>query len=235
MTQAVQVHPMISIIVPVCKELDGIASFVRHLKKVFSGHGHEIIVVDGSPEKETVSALNMLEIQAVSSGKGRGKQMNAGAAMARGNILLFLHSDTLLPDNAPGLILKELGSQKEIIGGAFSLGIDSRQWSMKLIQLGANIRTCLTRVPYGDQAIFIQKDYFLDSGGFKEIPIMEDLELMTRIRKKNGRIVIIKEKVLTSSRRWNKEGAAKCTLRNWFLRLLYHFGVSPHRLTGFYQ
>jgi rSAM/selenodomain-associated transferase 2 len=235
MSQNLPIHPLISVIVPVYKEQEPINAFVRHLIKVFAGHDHEIIVVDGSPELETVSALNVEGIQAVSSGKGRGKQMNAGAARARGRILLFLHSDTRLPDKAPELIFKAVRADKDIIGGAFSLGIDSRQWSIKLIQLGANIRTSLTRVPYGDQAIFIRKDYFHETKGFKEIPIMEDLEMMTRIKKNGGRIVVLKNKAMTSPRRWKKEGTAKCTFRNWFIRILYHCGVSPDRIAGFYR
>ena len=229
------VHPVISVIVPVYREQASINAFARHLLKVFAGHDCEIIVVDGSPELETVSALNTKGIQAVSSGKGRGKQMNAGAAMARGRILLFLHSDTRLPDNAPELIPREMEAESDIIGGAFSLGIDSSHRSIKLIELGANIRTALTRVPYGDQAIFIRKDYFHETGGFREIPIMEDLEMMTRIKKKGGRIVILKNKVMTSPRRWQKEGTARCTLRNWFIRTLYHCGVSLDRIAGFYR
>jgi predicted glycosyltransferase involved in capsule biosynthesis len=121
------------------------------------------------------------------------------------------------------------------MGGAFSLGIDDDRIFLKLIEWFANLRSRLTRVPYGDQSIFIRKHCFDRVGGFMEIPIMEDLELMTRIRKQGRRIHILKQKSVTSSRRWNKEGIAACTLRNWLIRLLYHLGVPADRLAAFYK
>jgi GT2 family glycosyltransferase len=121
------------------------------------------------------------------------------------------------------------------MAGAFSLGIDSRQWSLKLIEKAANLRSCLTRVPYGDQGIFMRRDFFREMGGFPEIPIMEDLELMTRIRKQGCKIAILPEKSRTSPRRWKKEGTARCTLRNWIIRIFYHFGVSTDTISRYYR
>lgn len=230
-----QIHPVISVIVPVYREQEAINYFAQQLLKIFSGPGYEIIIVDGSPEQESISALNVSGITAVSSDKGRGRQMNVGASMARGQILLFLHSDTLLPDNAPDLIINALLSERSILGGAFSLRIDSKKWALKLIEFMANIRSLMTRVPYGDQAIFIRKDIFHKIGGFREIPVMEDLELMTRIKKQGNSIVILPQKAVTSARRWEKEGISRCTLRNWFIRVLYHLGVPAEKVGRFYS
>ena len=118
-------HTTISVIVPVYKEQDGINPFLEHLVEIFSGQEHEIIVVDGSPGLETLSAVDVQGINAISSDKGRGKQMNAGASMARGEVLLFLHSDTLLPENASELISDVFRTDENIMAGAFSLGIES--------------------------------------------------------------------------------------------------------------
>ncbi len=235
MAHPVKARTMISVIVPVYKEQDGINPFLEHLVESFSGQEREIIVVDGSPGLETLSAIDVQDVKAISSDKGRGKQMNAGASMARGEVLFFLHSDTLLPDNAPELIASALRADRDIMAGAFSLGIDSRQWSLKLIELAANIRSSRTRVPYGDQGIFIRKDYFREIGGFREMPIMEDLELMTRIKKLGGKIAILPEKSMTSPRRWEKEGIARCTLRNWLIRVFYHCGISEGTISRYYK
>lgn len=230
-----QMHPVISVIVPVYREQEAINCFAQQMLRIFPGHRCEIIIIDGSPDQETISALNVSEVTAVSSGKGRGRQMNIGASMARGQVLLFLHCDTLLPDSAPDLIIKALSAENNIMGGAFSLRIDSEKWALKIIEFMANIRSRMTRVPYGDQAIFIRKDFFHKVGGFREIPVMEDLELMTRIKKQGASIVILPQKAVTSPRRWEKEGIAMCTLRNWFIRVLYHLGASAERVGRFYR
>ena len=115
------------------------------------------------------------------------------------------------------------------------MGIQSGRRVFRLIETGASLRSRITRVPYGDQAIFIRKDYFESIGGFSEIPLMEDVELMRRIKKGGGRIFIIPQKVMTSPRRWEKEGIVYCTLRNWTLITLYFLGVPPEKLTAFYK
>jgi rSAM/selenodomain-associated transferase 2 len=225
----------ISVIVPVFQEASTIHGFLKTVQAVFPAPVHEIIVVDGSPAGDTLAAVALPQVKTIHSRKGRARQMNRGAAMAKKEILLFLHADTRLPENAPELITNLLSGNPALMGGAFSLGIDDDRIFLKIIEWFANLRSRLTRVPYGDQSIFLKKDYFQKMGGFMEIPIMEDLELMTRIRKKGGRIHILKQKSLTSSRRWNEEGIAVCTLRNWLIRLLYHLGIPADRLAAFYK
>ncbi|MEX1298165.1 MAG: TIGR04283 family arsenosugar biosynthesis glycosyltransferase [Desulfotignum sp.] len=225
----------ISVIVPVFREAETINQFLGTVQKVFPAPGHEIIVVDGSPERETLAAIHLPQIRQSGSGKGRARQMNRGAAMAKGTILLFLHADTMLPGNAADVITHTLLRDPGLAGGAFSLGINDDRLPLKIIEWSANLRSRLTRAPYGDQSLFFRKAYFDRVGGFREIPIMEDLELMTRIRKQGGRIHILMQKSVTSSRRWKKEGIVACTLRNWLIRLLYHLGVSADRLAAFYR
>lgn len=225
----------ISVIVPVFREAKTIDAFLETVQTAFPAPGHEIIVVDGSPEGDTLAAGDFLQVQVIRSGRGRARQMNRGATMAKGEILLFLHFDTRLPGDAPELMATLLSGDPDLVGGAFSLGIDDDRFPLRVIEFFANLRSRMTRVPYGDQSIFFRKDHFDRVGGFSEIPIMEDLELMTRIRKKGGRIHILKQKSVTSSRRWKKEGIAVCTLRNWLIRLLYHLGVPADRLAKFYK
>ena len=123
---------------------------------------------------------------------------------------------------------------KEYSAGAFLLGIDAPGLPFRIIEWSSSLRSRLTRVPFGDQAVFMRRDYFQEIGGYKEIPLMEDVELMLRIRSKGDRITFVPEKVLTSPRRWDKEGILACTLRNWTIRALYLFKVPPEKLARFY-
>jgi rSAM/selenodomain-associated transferase 2 len=168
------------------------------------------------------------------SEKGRAKQMNAGASVANGEILIFLHADTELPGQA----LKKIYSfmeQNAYVGGAFDLGIKSDKFIFKVIGTLSSLRSRLNRIPFGDQAIFIRREYFNQIGGYKEIPLMEDAELMRRIKKSGNKIWIFYDRVMTSPRRWEKEGVIYCTLRNWTLQALYFLGISPHKLANFYK
>jgi rSAM/selenodomain-associated transferase 2 len=160
--------------------------------------------------------------------------MNAGARAAKGEVLIFLHADTELPVQALGKI-HALMERSRVVGGAFDLGIKSNKLIFWLIGKLASWRSRLNRIPFGDQAIFIRREYFNKIGGYKEIPIMEDAELMRRVKKSGNQIWIFRERVMTSPRRWEKEGVVYCTLRNWTLQALYFLGVSPHKLVTFYE
>jgi rSAM/selenodomain-associated transferase 2 len=223
-----------SIIVPAFHEGENINDLIECLKPLDSDKNSEIIVVDGAQEKDTLGAIYRNHAIKFSSEKGRAKQMNAGASIAKGEILIFLHADTELPVDA----LKKIHSlveQREYVGGAFDLGIKSDRLIFRVIGVLSSWRSRLNRIPFGDQAIFIRRDYFNRIGGYREIPLMEDMELMRRIKKSGDKIWIFKDRVMTSSRRWEKEGVVYCTLRNWTLQALYLLGISPHKLATFYK
>ncbi len=223
-----------SIIVPAFHEEEIINESIDSLKRLDSDKRSEIIVVDGAREKDTLGAIHGNDVIKISSERGRARQMNAGASAARGEILIFLHADTELP--APALKkIHALMKQGRYVGGAFDLGIKSNKLIFRIIEKVASRRSRLSRIPFGDQAIFIRREYFDRIGGYKEIPIMEDAELMKRIKRSGDRIWIFDDRVMTSPRRWEKEGVVYCTLRNWVLQVLYRLGVSPQKLALFYK
>ncbi|OGP88592.1 MAG: hypothetical protein A2031_09590 [Deltaproteobacteria bacterium RBG_19FT_COMBO_43_11] len=223
-----------SFIIPVYREAEIINSTIEHLMSLQKFADAEIVVADGDYEGSTLQRISNTGVRKILCPKGRARQMNCGAAEALGDVLIFLHADTCLPENALKKVA-EILKDKKIIGGAFDLGIDSRRFTFRIIEKIASIRSRLTRIPYGDQAIFIRRDYFQLLGGFKDIPIMEDVELMRRIKKRQGKINILEDKVKTSSRRWETEGVVFCTLRNWFLLALYLLGAKPETLVKFYK
>jgi rSAM/selenodomain-associated transferase 2 len=224
----------ISIIIPVLNEASIINRTIGNIIDLPYDGEFEVVVVDGSPFGETLRAIEKNDIRKILSQKGRPHQMNQGAINSCGEILLFLHADTELPKNALDTISSVM-EKGEFVGGAFDLGIESGRPVFRLIELGASLRSRFTRMPYGDQAIFIRKEYFHATGGFREIPVMEDVELMRRIKKAGDKIYIIPEKVKTSPRRWEKEGIVYCTLRNWTLITLYFAGIPPGKLVKFYK
>jgi rSAM/selenodomain-associated transferase 2 len=224
----------ISIIIPVFHEEEVINEAVDALHRRTLESRLEIIVVDGDPEEQTLKAIRDPRVVKARSERGRGKQMNAGAMLASGEVLLFLHADTELPPDG----LSRIGTvmrDKGCMGGSFDLGIGSDKLCFRLIERAASLRSRITRMPYGDQGIFLRRKFFLDLGGFRELPLMEDVDLMRRVRQSGGKIHIIGERVKTSARRWEKEGVVCCTLRNWILVLLYLLGVSPGYLARFYH
>ncbi len=226
--------PTFSIIIPVLQEQSGINRVISNLMQQRAIDRAEIIMVDGDPMGGTLKAVNTSAITKLISPPGRGVQMNAGASRANGQVLLFLHADTQLPDNAL-LSIEQALANPGIVGGAFELGIASKRLFLKYIACRANMRTRTNRIPYGDQAIFLRKSLFDAMGGYRPLPIMEDLDLMRRIKKGKHKIKILPDRVQTSARRWEAEGALFTTLRNQLLVLLYYLRVSPHKLARLYR
>jgi len=226
--------PLISIIIPVWREETVINEALSHIYEIVSSLPIEIIVVDSAPDRSTLKVIADDGVKKVTAQKSRALQMNAGTRHATGNILLFLHADTRLPQNGLRQICKLLEG-REIAGGAFDLSIDSPRTAFRVIAWAASKRSRWTRIPYGDQALFIRRSVFEETGGYPEIPIMEDVALMRRLKREKRRIGFISEPVLTSARRWEKEGIVFGTLRNWALISLYTLGVSPTRLACFYR
>jgi len=227
-------YPKFSIIVPVLHETETINALIGHLRQLDPEKCSEIIVVEGAPEKDTLQAIHDDRITKISTEKGRARQMNAGAFAAKGDILIFLHADTELPLS----LLKRMNEfvgRNEYVGGAFNLGIKSNTRIYRVIAFLGSLRSRLNRIPYGDQAIFVRRNYFNEIGGYKDIPLMEDVELMRRMKRSAKKIFIFHDRVMTSPRRWKEEGLIFCILRNWTLQMLYFLGVSPHKLVNFYK
>lgn len=223
-----------SIIIPVLKEEAIINGVIDHLQNLEGNEEREIIIADGDPKAGTLKVILRGDVKKVKSARGRGRQMNEGASVAKGEILLFLHADTELPSNALRLIATAMQDER-YVAGAFDLGIKSERFIFRIIEYVASLRSRITDIPFGDQAIFMRKDYFDKIGGYKDIPIMEDVEIMGRIRRLGDRITIIKQKVNTSPRRWEKESIIGCTLRNWLLQIFYLLHVSPDTLSRLYR
>jgi len=225
-----------SVIVPVYREetrINVLAGQVLELARR-DGAAVEVIVADGGPGSTTLAAIRVPGIIPVKSRPGRGVQMNAGAAAASGRILLFLHADTVLPGKAFSLA-ESLLEDGHLAGGAFDLALDDPALVFRLIGRVASRRSRLTRIPYGDQAIFVRAGLFRSLGGYREIPLFEDVDFMRRLKRGNFAIGFIDRPVVTSARRWKKEGVVRATLRNWVLAAAYLAGVAPERLAGHYR
>ena len=226
--------PSLSIIIPVIHETDRINGIITQVfDRSFKG-APQVIVVDGDPQGSTINTIEEQQVVKIISDKGRARQMNSGASLASGDVLLFLHTDTLLPKDALAMITTAM-SVGRFVAGAFDLGIDSSRRIFRFTEKYVFLRTRLTRIPFGDQAIFIRREYFEKIGGYQDIPLMEDVEIMGRIRRRGDRICIIPAKVLTSPRRWEREGIFFSTFRNWTLQMLYALGVPPEQLHKYYQ
>jgi rSAM/selenodomain-associated transferase 2 len=226
--------PKFSFIIPVWNEEAIISGTIQHVRDLRASGNAEIIVVDGDPAGRTIKIAHHLGVKTAISEKGRGNQMNVGASLAAGEILIFLHADTLLPPDALELIETAM-ADGSCIAGAFDLAIDSEKPAFRLIEKAASFRSRMTRIPYGDQTIFARKSDFLSLGGFRDILLMEDVEFMRRIKKRQGKICIIGKAVRTSPRRWEREGIVYTTLRNWLLIALYYCGAKPESLVRFYR
>jgi rSAM/selenodomain-associated transferase 2 len=220
----------ISIIVPTFNEARCLSETLTQIQQLSP---HQLIVSDGGSNDNTIEIAKNFTEFVIKGPSGRAPQMNAGAQIATGNIFLFLHADSRIE---PASYKKMLHSMKnpEKIGGAFSLCIDSEKWSLKLITRLANIRSKYLGMAYGDQAFFVKSSIFHQMSGFTELPICEDIDFFKRL-KKLGSVVLLKEKALTSPRRWTKEGIWFTTLRNILIATLFELGFPPRILTKWYQ
>jgi len=212
----------ISVIIPAINEADNIA---KTIKSIGPGNKKEVIVVDGGSNDDTVGIAKSLGARVITSAPPRAWQMNRGAAQATGDVLLFLHADTRLPERFEEFVLNSF-KQPGTVAGAFDLRIDSDIPALRLIERLANWRSRCLKTPYGDQAIFILSRVFRQVGGFPDIPIMEDFELVRRLRKQ-GEIATLPVPVSTSPRRWQNLGILKTTLINQLVIATYFMGVAP--------
>ena len=229
-SDAPPLSPGISVVIPTLNEAANIA---ETLASVQAASNVEVIVVDGGSSDETVEIARSHGAKILETSGGRARQMNLGAAAARGEVLLFLHGDTRLPQDYDKAIHHAL-NRPGAVAGAFRLRIRGNRTGIRFIERTANWRSRLLGMPYGDQAIFVGSGLFRSLGGFPELPIMEDVELMGRLRRL-GRVVIASASVLTSDRRWQALGVWRTTLTNYVILIGYFLGASPSRLARWYR
>lgn len=192
--------------------------------------------MDGGSRDDTIKVAQSFAVKVIQSSSGRACQLNIGASSATGNTLLFLHADTRLPANFDAMICQALNpaSGKLPIAGAFAIKIDAPLPSLRLIEQGVNWRSQWLKMPYGDQAMFLRSSVFHQLGGFPNLPIMEDFELIWRLRRQ-GQVVIIPTPVLTSARRWLRLGVWQTTIINQLAILAYFLRVPPQQIARWYH
>jgi rSAM/selenodomain-associated transferase 2 len=222
----------ISVIIPALNEAARIGAALDALQPLRS-RGHDVIVVDGGSEDGTPDLARALADRVIAAPRGRASQMNAGAAEARGDVLLFLHADTALPENADRLVLEGLAATR-CLWGRFDVRITGRHWLLPAIAWLMNLRSRLTGIATGDQAIFAWREAFLRAGGFPPIALMEDIAL-SRALAGLSQPLCLPERVTTSGRRWESRGVARTVGLMWWLRLRYFLGASPDRLAQRYD
>lgn len=220
-----------SIIMPVLNEAATLESHLAHITAQCTQLDYELLIVDGGSSDDTIAIAERYG-RVICSPRGRALQMNAGAAAANGDVLLFPHADTTLPDNTFIVIERTLASPN-VVGGAFRLCFNCNRWPYRLVAFTTNLRSQIRTLFTGDQAYFIRATSFRAVGGYPDQPLMEDLEIITRLRK-IGKVVLLPQYVTTSARRHEKMGLLRCVLFMWYLRTLYKFGVSPARLQQMY-
>ena len=222
----------LSIIVPTLNEGTIIRASLTALSRLRSA-GHEVIVADGDSSDNTIIAAESLADRVISCERGRARQMNAGAKAACGDILVFLHADTLLPLNADSLIIDGI-KQSDKHWGRFDIRLAGRRPLLRIIEILMNWRSRLSGIATGDQCLFVRREVFEAIDGFPDIALMEDIAI-TRLLKRYGQPLCIRQKVITSSRRWEQQGILRTVILMWRLRLGYFFGEDPRHLARLYQ
>ena len=221
----------LSVVVPSLDEAANLARLLPDLRRAWPDA--EIIVADGGSRDGTPDVVKgQAGVRLLEGARGRARQMNAGARQAGGDVLLFLHADTRLPDGAPGAIAAAL-ADPAVVGGRFDVRFDSRRRVLGMVAWFMNVRSRATSICTGDQAIFVRRAAFEAVGGYPDIPLMEDIELCRRLRAR-GRLAALRARVTTSARKWEREGPLRTIGLMWALRLLYFCGVAPARLHRWY-
>jgi rSAM/selenodomain-associated transferase 2 len=222
---------MLSVIIPILNEAKNLERTLSSLRAICPAA--EVIVVDGGSEDGTGAVVRRFPwVTYLSGRRGRASQMNAGAAVANGEVLLFLHADTLLPVGAETEII-EAFSNPDIVAGRFDIRFDNPRPVFKVIAFFINLRSRLTKICTGDQALFVRRKTFEELGGYPDIPLMEDVELARRLMRR-GRMSCLRLKVTTSARKWEQGGVLRIVLLMWAIRFLYVIGVNPSRLHRWY-
>lgn len=230
MPEGGQRRGLISVIIPTLDEQAGIAACLASVRRA---PGVEVIVADGGSRDATVETARLAGARVIAAARGRARQMNAGAAASQGDILLFLHADTLLPHGWQAEVRRILGLPGTA-AGAFTFRLDRRTAGLRFIELTVAWRCRLAGMPYGDQGLFLRRGDFKAVGGFPDLPIMEDCELVRRL-KKRGRIIVSPAPALTSARRWRQRGILATTALNSLVVVAFYLGYPPSRLRRLYD
>ena len=220
----------LSVIVPMLNEAATIAIALRAIRR--GAADAEIVVVDGGSTDASVAAAQPLCDRVLVASRGRAQQMNAGARASRGDVLAFVHADTLVPSTFAADIATAL-SDPAVVGGRFDVKLDSDALPYRLIGAMISIRSRISRTGTGDQAIFVRREVFDRLGAFPELELCEDLDF-SRHLKRAGRVACLRSRVTTSARRWSRGGILRTVVRMWLIRAMYLMGVPPARLKRMY-
>ena len=224
-----QTFRKISVIMPVLNEAKILEKTLSRLQPELKSH--ELIVVDGGSTDDSVGIAGKYG-RVITSERGRAKQLNAGAAAATGDIVIFLHADIWLESGALAAIGTALSS--DYVGGGFRQKIDGKCFLYRLIEMAGNLRGKYLKVFYGDSGIFLTRTDFEKIGGFPDVPILEEMEFSRDLRRL-GKTTLLTPYIHISPRRWEARGIVQTTLNNWLITLLYFFGVSPEKLAKLYR
>ncbi len=221
----------IAIVMPALNEERALAEHLPHALSL----ADELVVSDGGSTDGTRELAERLGARVVRGAPGRGGQLNRGAAAVRdADVLLFLHADTTLTEDAREQIERALGTNAQLEGGAFFVRFAEPNGALALGSKIVNLRTRWTRLPLGDQGQFVRRETFEEMGGFRDWPILEDLDFALRLRRRK-KMILLAGPISTSGRRYLERGITKTIATNWLIWLLFLFGVSPHRLARLYR
>lgn len=219
----------VTVVIPTRNEEQHVAAAIA---SAFAGGASEVIVSDGGSSDATRSLAAAAGARILTGETMRSRQLNRGAAAANGECILFLHADTLLPQGAADAVADAIASGAEF--GGFRLAFRESSRRLRFAAALINFRTRITRSPWGDQAQFVRRDRFLECGGFREIPIMEDYDLARRM-KRRGRVALLPLTVMTSGRRFLEKGLMRTSAINWSIIVRWHLGTDPERLAKLYR
>jgi rSAM/selenodomain-associated transferase 2 len=220
----------LSVIVPMLNEESAIGATLEAIRA--GAPGAEVIVVDGGSTDRSIEMARTRGAQTLTAGRGRARQMNAGAAAAHGDALVFVHADTVVPATFAADIASVL-ADPIVVGGRFDLELDEPSLAWRLMGKLISLRSRMMRSATGDQAIFVRRNVFEAMGGFTEIDLCEDVDFARRL-KQSGVVACLRSRVITSARRWRQNGLLRTVLKMWLVKSLFLAGVSPARLRRYY-